>query len=144
MSKFRFTVLSALALGALSACVQPANELPSRAHTDRVMSHGFDWANGVGGVEFTMSLQNVDGMTAVCGTKYQSGISTAGLSAKVMADYTLTVNGQKMIQGLDFFKRVNSMDALRTSEANCRDTGIPWSDAFLTAPADLGGSKRFY
>ncbi len=144
MSKLRFTVLSALALGALSACVQTANELPSRAHTDRVMSHGFDWASGVGGIEFVMSVQNVGGTTAVCGTQYQSGVSTAGLSAKVMADYTLMMNGQRMIEGLSFFKRVNSSEALETSAANCRDTGIPWSDAFLTAPADLGGSKRFY
>jgi len=144
MSKLRFAVLGALALGTLTACGLTASDLPSRAHTGRVMEHSFNWDDGVGGIEFIMSVQNIDGTTAVCGTQHQSGVSTASLNAKVMADYTLTMDGQRMIEGLNFFKRVNSAEALEYSNANCRDTGIPWSDAFLTAPADLGGSKRFY
>lgn len=135
---------SALAALCAVGCVEMPQDLPSRAHTDRIMVFDQSWRSGQGRLDVRVSVQNVNGSAAVCGSYLSTGPARAALNHKLLRKSTVSIGDTDLMTGMTYFARVDSLEMLNTTPGNCRDSGVPWSDSFMTDPASWHGSGGTY
>ena len=135
--------LAALCAGLLSGCAEPPVDLQSRQLSDRIIDWNIRWKSGIPGARVLFSVQEIDGMAAVCGKWVSLSATRTRLNFQSLAAKEVFVNGTPIIKGLGYFNRVSSEAALETAPGNCRTSNVPWQEEFRTAPIDLDGVTRF-
>lgn len=113
----------------LSACT----EMPPTAETSlgfNPVVDGGSYSTG-GGLTLAGEIQNVRGMTAVCGAWADGdnqSILSLGKSSRVMSTGAAFLDGQAIHRGLQFMNKVDPMETYAGAPANCVVTSRPWRD----------------
>jgi hypothetical protein len=82
-----------------------------------------------GGITIASELRQINGMTGICGAWSESEaqqIFTKGSASDVLASASIFVGGQKLLQNLQFMRKVVPTADYSGVEANCVTTRRPW------------------
>lgn len=118
----------ALTAMALSACTPVAPQATSTLGSSPVIDGG-GFSTG-GGLSVAAEIQQINGMTALCGawseSRRQSALSR-GRANGVMGTGSAYLNGQVIHRGLLFMRKLDADQDYAGQPANCVITERPWS-----------------
>ena len=136
----RFPVFIALAATVLSACAPVSQPFSARLGVTPALGGG-SYTSG-GGITVAAELRNFNGMTGLCGVWAESGkerqsILTKNKARQVVDSGTAFLNGEPLISGLGFMKKVDVSDGYGGLDANCVATARPWTTSDETSTLSL-------
>jgi|GEM_PF-6369902 len=120
--------------------------------TGRTATASGSWSNSrsssmgpKSGVAFAAKAINLNGETAICGVRAARGVGSRRFNSQVANKYGFYIGDQLMLSNIAYFSQASSIEAMGSTAARCKTTGIPWQDAFAKAPWELkyGGGSRF-
>ena len=126
--------LVGLSLLAMSGCVALTTEsLPDRNVSSDFTGRTITWTSG-GKLSFGLKVYEERGRVAFCGaySERSTSIYTDQLNSTLMAGGSVTLAGDTLLRGLNFFKRGNyEAGKLPIGKATCVLTDRPWEERFI-------------
>ncbi len=116
----------------LAACVQRAAVEPQSVGSDYTIGGG-EWDSG-GGITIVARAFERDGTTIVCGawtTDQQSAVS-ATLNENVIEAASIYAGKTRLVQNLNFMRRVRYAENIAGAPVNCVASAKPWLAEFAT------------
>lgn len=118
---------------ALSACALGQSGNVTRFASEPLLTGG-TFSTG-GGLTVASVLKQVDGKTAVCGIWSESisqTVFTKGTAKEILASGSVSLGKQRLLTGLDFFRKVPPGTEYVGLDANCRTTELEWQSRYAT------------
>lgn len=113
----------------LSSCA-PAPQVVTSTLGPAPVLDGGSYTSG-GGITVAAEIQQINGMTALCGVWAESvsarqSVLTKGVAGRVVATGSAVVDGAAIHRGLLFMRKVPPMDDYAGQTAHCVITERPW------------------
>ena len=93
-----------------------------------------------GGLSFAADIREIDGKTGVCGVWAESdrqSVLTKGRAINVLGRGAIVLDGQAIVSGLAFLRKVAPARSYGGLDANCVVTDRPWSPADASLPSQI-------
>ncbi|WP_298359119.1 hypothetical protein [uncultured Litoreibacter sp.] len=77
------------------------------------------------GYDGRIALKNQGGNLAICGVGIVTNIQVSSAIKKSLRNATVKLNGKTVFKDFSYFAKAKSAGALKSTNANCKSTGVP-------------------
>lgn len=134
---------AAAALGlAVTATAGTAANITRKIPVDETFLEGaLDNSGSRGGIELAIKVIEVNNVFELCVAVRYTNSETWSINKSFLRDSDFTINGRKVVKGMDYFERASGRNGFKGAVASCKSTGVR---VFANPQFDIKWSRRAY